>query len=94
MKTTDKHISKISDKAREIHNQKCTDLYYSNTEYYKMVARINYYKKIFGKDVIEKFVNKYGMTDECISAIKTQKKKVVELHFNEDVLQEIPVADI
>jgi len=86
MKTTNAHISKISEKQRTKHNDKCKMDYYLNQDKYKFVAKINYYKKKFGADVISKFVEKYGNNDNCIIAIKKATKKTVQIDIDEPIV--------
>ena len=85
MKTTNKHISHISDENRQKHNQKCQEDYYKNQEKYKLIAKLNYYKNKFGNEIITKFIEKYGANDDCIVHIKKATKKSVQIAIQEDI---------
>jgi hypothetical protein len=79
MKTTNKHISTITEESRKKHNDKCQEDYYKNQDKYKMIAKLNYYKNKFGNDIILKFIEKYGANDDCIAHIKKATKKTVQI---------------
>lgn len=85
MKTTDAYISTISPETRKKHNDFCKADYYKNRDRYKFTAKMNYYKKKFGYDIIDQFILKYGSNDTCILEIKKATKKTVKLELTEPV---------
>lgn len=85
MKLTNKFISTISEERRQKHNDGCKSDYYKHQDRYKFLAKMNYYKAKFGRDTIQKFVDKYGFNEECIKEIKKATKKTIQVDIETPV---------
>lgn len=75
MKTTDIFISTISEEARQKRNENAIKYYQENNANSKIKSLLNYYKRKWGEECIEQFIEKYGLTNDCINAIKQNTKK-------------------
>lgn len=77
MKTTDKYISTISVEQRICRNEKATKYYEEHKEDMRLKSSLNAYKRKWGEDCINEYINKYGITQECIDIIKLNTVKTL-----------------
>jgi len=75
MKTTDNFISRITEEARMKRNENATKYYQEHNADSKVKSLLNYYKRKYGEECIEEYIEKYGKTSDCINAIKQNTKK-------------------
>lgn len=75
MKTTADFISTISEEVRVKRNENATKYYQEHSADSKVKSLLNYYKRKYGKECIEQYIEKYGDTRECIKMIKHNTQK-------------------
>ena len=75
MKTTADFISTISEEARVKRNDNASIYYQEHQESSKIKALMNYYKRKYGEECIEQYIEIFGDTRECIKMIKHNTQK-------------------
>ena len=87
MKTTNNYISTIKEETRQKRNARSLEFYQENKSLSKIKSLLNYYKRKYGFELVQQYIDQYGYTDICINAIKKNTKKTLPklINLNENI---------